>query len=122
MDLPQIHVVRAEPFQGVVQRRQQMPARSVEPAVRIGHAAGLRRDDEIASGHQAVEELPEEIFGLPTAVHIGRVDQRAARLPEGFELFRSVVLIGVPAPGEGAEPDPGHSKAGAAEMPLLHGR
>ncbi|GAA3142176.1 hypothetical protein GCM10017687_68740 [Streptomyces echinatus] len=30
------------------------------------------------------------------------------------------MLVRVPAPGEGAEPDPGHTQAGTAEMPLLH--
>ncbi|BCL19404.1 hypothetical protein GCM10017668_12470 [Streptomyces tuirus] len=32
------------------------------------------------------------------------------------------MLVGVPPPGQGAESDPGHTKAGAAEMPLLHER
>ncbi|GAA3860323.1 hypothetical protein GCM10023084_12450 [Streptomyces lacrimifluminis] len=32
------------------------------------------------------------------------------------------MLVGVPTPCQGAEPDPGHTQAGTTEMPLLHER
>ena len=74
------------------------------------------------AGHEPLHELPEQVLGLPVAVHVRGVDEGAARLPERLQLVGGVVLVGVPAPGQGAEPDPGHAQAGAAEMPLLHGR
>ncbi|CAM5265067.1 hypothetical protein SFIMM107S_04721 [Streptomyces griseus] len=122
VDLPQIHVVRAEPLQGRVQGGQEVPARAVDAAVGVGDVSGLRGDDQILARHQAADEPPEQVFGLAAPVHVGGVHQGAARVPERLELVGGVVLVRVPAPGEGAEPDPGHAKAGTAEMPLLHGR
>ncbi len=121
VDLPQVDVVRAEPLQGGVQGGQQMPARAVDTAVGVGDVARLRGDDQILTGDEAVDEPPEQELRLPAPVHIGGVHQGAARVPEALQLVGCVVLVGVPAPGEGAEPDPGHTKAGTAEMPLLHG-
>lgn len=69
-----------------------------------------------------VQKVTQQVLGLPAAVDVGGVDEGAARVPEGLELVGGVVFVGVPAPGEGAQPDPGHTKAGTAEMPLLHGR
>ena len=122
VDVPDVDVVRAEPGQRGVQRGEQMAARAVEPAVRVGHAARLRRDHQIPARDQPFYEPAEQVLGLPVAVHVGRVDEGAARLPERFQEVRGIMLVGVPAPGEGAEPDPGHAQAGAAEMPLLHER
>lgn len=109
VDLPQVHVVRAEPLQGGVKGGQQVPARAVEAAVGVRDVARLRGDDQILARHQAADEPPEQVLGLPAPVHIGGVHQGAARVPEGLELFGGVVLVRVPAPGQGAEPDPGHA-------------
>ena len=47
--------------------------------------------------------------------------QRAAGLGEGDQLVAGLVLVGVAAPGHGAQAQPGDLQAGGAERTLLHG-
>jgi hypothetical protein len=95
---------------------------AVETAVGVRHAACLGRDHQVPARDQAADQLPQQVLRLAVPVHIGRVDERAARLPEGLQLLGGGFLAGVAAPGQGAEADPGNTQSGAAEMPLLHER
>jgi hypothetical protein len=122
MDVPDVDVVRAETGEGGVERGEKMAAGAVETAVGVRDAACLGGDDEVTAGHQAVHQLPEQILRLAVPVHVGGVDKGAARLPEQLQHVRGVMLVRVTAPRQGTEPDPGHTQAGSAEMPLLHER
>src|SRR3712207_9064875 len=59
---------------------------------------------------------------VPVAVDVGGVDQRAAGVDEGRQLHRGLVLVGVPAPGHGAQCQARDDQAAAPECALLHGR
>ena len=77
-------------------------------------ATSVARDD-------VGQQVAEGPLALAVAVDVGGVDERAAGVDEGGELHRRLVLVGVPAPGHRAQPQPGHDQAAAPQRPLLHG-
>jgi hypothetical protein len=119
--LPQIDVIHPEPGQRGVQDPQQVPARAVPPAFPGRAQPRLRGDQQLVPGHGAAEQAADDRLGLAVAVHVGGVQQVAARGHVRLELGGSVVRGGVPAPGHGAQREPGHQESGPAERSLLHG-
>src|SRR3954452_4722140 len=66
--------------------------------------------------------MAQGALALAVAVDVGRVDQRAAGVDEGGELHGRLVLVGVAAPGHGAQRQPGHDQTASPECALLHDR
>ena len=84
--------------------------------------AGLGRDHHLVAGHHVTHEGGDQLLGRAVAVAGGRVEQGAAGLGEGDQLVAGLVLVGVAAPHEGAEAEPGHLQAGVPHGALLHGQ
>ena len=85
-----------------------------------GRRAGLGgHDQRLAVG--LGEQPAQDALGLAPGVAVGRVDERAARVPEVGELQSGVDLVGVPAPRHGAQGQARDDETAAAELTLLHG-
>ena len=84
-------------------------------------SAGLGRDQQLVARDQVLQQRADHRLGVAVAVDVGGVEQRAAGVEEGVELRGGVVGVGVPAPGHGAEGEPGDHQPAAAERSLLHG-
>ena len=123
VQLPQVDVVEAEPLERGVERGQQVAAGGAA-AHRPGRGAadGLGRDQHVVARDDVGEQAAEGALALAVAVDVGGVDQRAAGVDEGRELHGGLVLVGVAAPGHGAQRQPGHDQAAAPERPLFHER
>ena len=72
-------------------------------------------------GDQGAQQRADHRLGVAVAVHVGGVDQVAARVEVTLQLGGRVVGVGVPAPGHGAEREPGNRQPASAERSLLHG-
>ena len=122
MHLPQVDVVGAEPAQRGVQRAQQVPARAVAARGRgPARSPALVAITTSSRGTSVVQQRADQRLGVAVAVDVGGVDQRAAGLQNALSWSAASSLVGVPAPGHGAEPEPGDRQPAAAERSLLHG-
>ncbi len=116
-------MVDAEPAQRGVEGADQVAARGVRlPAAAAAADPGLGGDDQVVALHDVADQRADQLLRGALAVPGGGVDERAAGLGEGDELVAGLVLVGVAAPGERAEPQPGDLEAGATQVALLHGQ
>ena len=121
VDLPEVDVVDPEPLSEASRVVSRLPREvSVTAAAAAPGDAGLGRDDHLVAGHHVADQRADQLLGRAVAVPGGGVDQRAAGLDERDQLVARLVLVGVPAPGHGAEPEPGDLEPGAPRA-LLHG-
>ncbi|GAB3936978.1 hypothetical protein GCM10027614_14360 [Micromonospora vulcania] len=121
MHLEEIDMVGAEPAQRRVQGTQQMPTGAVAASAAARAQPRLGGDQQLVAGDERAQQRADHRLGVPVAVHVGGVDQVAARVQVTLQLGGRIVGVGVPAPRHGAEREPGNRQPASAERSLLHG-
>ena len=122
MHLVEVDIVGPEPAQRIVERPGEPTPRAASPVGIVPH--GVERlggeDDVVAP---ALECLPDDLFGLAAAVHIGGVDEVDPGIERPVDHPDALVVIGVGEAPEhhGAETVGADRDAGAAERAVVHG-
>ena len=122
VQLPQVHVVDAEPLERGVERGQEVAPRRAAP-----HRAGMRATDGLG-GDQHVgprddvgQQVPESALAVAVAVHVGRVDQGSAGVDEVRRAAARPRPRRCPGPTSSCERQSRHHQAASPELTLLHG-
>ncbi len=125
MDLVEINRIEPQPAQRRVQRAGQVP-RGQPGTVRrvIQREAALRGQHNRLgdAGRPAGEPAADELLGDAVAVHVGRVDERAACLGKPVELAVRARLVGLCAEGHGPKAKAGYGAPAAPQRPVFHTR
>jgi hypothetical protein len=82
VQLPQLHVVDAEPGQGGVGGGDEVAPGGVARPAAGGGQHRLGGYHELRAGHDVADEPPDEPLGVAAGVDVGGVDKGAARVGE----------------------------------------
>jgi len=122
MQLPQINVVDVQTLQGRVQGAHQVAPARIQPTLSVGTLHCLGGEHDVGAAIEFLDEHAEHFLAHALGVTVGGVDQCAADIQERSQLIARLVLIGLAAPGHGAEADASHPEPGFSERSLLHNR
>jgi hypothetical protein len=107
LDEPQVEMIGAQAYQGVVESIQQCAARGVRDRTASsgppGAYPGLRDEDQIAPVDVFGQQPADHLLGGSLAVRGGGVEKSAACVEEDVQLLLRLELVGVPPPGHRAE-------------------
>ena len=124
MNLIQVNRLDAQPAQRRVQRPGQMPrgqpgavGRIIQREAALGGQHHRLRGPGRPTGQPAADDLLRH----PVAVHIGRVDQCAARLDEMVKLLMRARLVRLHPEGHGPQAKGRHRAAAMPQRAIVHG-
>ena len=120
MQLPQVNMISAQAREGLVEAAQDMTPGGIEPALQPCLGARLRRDGDLITRLELLEELANHLLGNTVAVNISGIDEGAACVKEGGELVTGLELVGTAPPRHRPEGEATDPQAGSSEGSLLH--